>query len=40
MNCGSVSIPKEDGYHGYMIIEDNYITLKDLDGNVHLNKVM
>lgn len=40
MNCGSVSIPKEDGYHGYMIIEDNNITWKDLDGNVHLNKVM
>lgn len=40
MNCGSVSIPKEDGYHGYMIIEDNNITWKDLDGKVHLNKVM
>ncbi len=33
MNCGSVSIPKEDGYHGYMIIDD-YFYWKDLEGNI------
>lgn len=34
MNVGSVSIPKEDGYHGYMIIEDGVFYWKDLDGNI------
>lgn len=33
MNCGSVSIPKGDGYHGYMIIDD-YFYWKDLEGNI------
>lgn len=34
MNVGSVSIPKDDSYHGYMIIENNYIYWKNLDGEV------
>lgn len=34
MNPGSVSIPKENSYHGYMIIEDNGFYWKDFDGNV------
>ena len=34
MNPGSVSIPKEDSHHGYMIFEDNVFIWKDLDGNV------
>ncbi len=34
MNPGSVSIPKEDSWHGYMIMEDKTFTWKDLDGNV------
>ena len=32
MNVGSISIPKEDGYHGYMIIEGNNFVWKDLCG--------
>lgn len=34
MNPGSVSIPKENSYHGYMILEDRGIIWKDLDGGV------
>lgn len=35
MNPGSVSIPKENSKHGYMIIEDHFLW-KDLDGNVYM----
>ena len=31
---GSVSIPKGDGIHSYMVYEDGVFTTKDLDGNV------
>ncbi len=34
MNPGSVSIPKEGSYHGYMVLEDGKFDWKDLDGNV------
>jgi len=34
MNPGSVSIPKEDSHHGYMILDGNKFTWKDLAGNV------
>jgi hypothetical protein len=34
MNPGSVSIPKENSHHGYMILEDSHFEWKDLDGNV------
>lgn len=34
MNPGSVSIPKEDSHHGYMIMEGNKFTWKDLAGTV------
>ena len=34
MNPGSVSIPKENSHHGYMILEDNVFTWKDHDGKV------
>lgn len=34
MNPGSVSIPKEDSWHGYMILEDDAFIWKDFDGNV------
>ena len=34
MNPGSVSIPKENSHHGYMIFEDNVFIWKDLDGEV------
>lgn len=34
MNPGSVSIPKEQSEHSYMILEDHFYW-KDLDGNVY-----
>ena len=30
VNCGSVSIPKENSPHSYLVIEDNVLTWKDL----------
>jgi len=35
LNPGSVSIPKADSPHSYMIIEDNVAIWKDADGNVY-----
>lgn len=35
LNPGSVSIPKENSAHGYMILEDNKFTWKDLDGEAY-----
>ena len=37
MNPGSVSIPKENSPHGYMILEDKFVW-KDLDGNVYMEE--
>ncbi len=34
MNPGSVSIPKENSHHGYMVYENNSFIWKDLDGNI------
>ena len=34
LNPGSVSIPKENSWHGYMILEDGTFVWKDLEGNV------
>ncbi|MCR4956329.1 MAG: phosphodiesterase [Lachnospiraceae bacterium] len=34
LNPGSVSIPKENSHHGYIIITESEITFKDLDGTV------
>ena len=34
LNPGSVSIPKENSWHGYMILEDGTFSWKDLEGNV------
>lgn len=34
MNPGSVSIPKENSHHGYMIIEDGEVLWKDMEGQV------
>ena len=39
MNPGSVSIPKEESHHGYMILEDDRFIWKDLEGNVIHEKV-
>lgn len=35
LNPGSVSIPKENSEHGYMIIEDSQIEWKNLEGQVY-----
>jgi len=35
VNPGSVSIPKKNSWNGYIIMEDEDIIWKDLDGNVH-----
>jgi predicted phosphodiesterase len=32
-NTGSVSLPKNDTPHSYIILEDDTITLKDIGGN-------
>ena len=32
LNPGSVSIPKEDSHHGYMLLEDGEFTWKSFDG--------
>lgn len=34
INPGSVSIPKEDSYHGYIVFENRCFTFKDLDGEI------
>lgn len=34
MNPGSVSMPKEDTPHGYMIMDENGFVWKDLEGNI------
>ncbi|MDO5401908.1 MAG: phosphodiesterase [Eubacteriales bacterium] len=37
MNPGSVSIPKENSAHSYMILEDKFCW-KDLDGNIYMTE--
>ena len=34
LNPGSVSIPKEGSWHGYMTLKSGFFTWKDLDGTV------
>ncbi len=34
MNPGSVSLPKQDSWHGYMILETNRVVWKELDGTI------
>jgi putative phosphoesterase len=34
MNPGSVSIPKENSHHGYMVFENKKFLWKDFDGNI------
>jgi len=34
VNPGSVSLPKDDATHSYMIYEDSTFTIKDMDGKV------
>ena len=40
MNPGSVSIPKENSQHSYVILEDNVFIWKNLDGEEYLRVVM
>ena len=35
LNPGSVSIPKEDSLHSYMIYEDGIFRWKSLDGKIY-----
>ena len=35
LNPGSVSIPKEDSEHSYMVLDDNKLYWKNLEGNVY-----
>ena len=35
VNPGSVSIPKEGSWHGYMILEDGVLEWRDFDGTTH-----
>ena len=37
MNPGSVSIPKENSAHGYIVFDDGTFTWKDFEGNTHMN---
>ncbi len=36
LNPGSVSIPKENSWHGYMTLEDGHFRWLDFDGNVKM----
>lgn len=36
LNPGSVSIPKENSWHGYMILDDGCFQWKDLDGQIKM----
>ena len=36
MNPGSVSIPKENSEHSYMIVEDGKFEWKNLDGEIYM----
>lgn len=40
LNPGSVSIPKNDSPHSYMILEDHEALWKDLDGTVFLRQAL
>ena len=38
VNPGSVSIPKKESKHSYLIYEDGKFTFKDLDGKIYMEK--
>lgn len=35
MNPGSVSLPKEESYHGYILLDDTTFIWKDFDGKIY-----
>lgn len=40
VNPGSVSIPKKNSEHGYILLEDNTLKWKSLDGKVYMKKTI
>lgn len=40
VNPGSVSIPKEDSAHSYLMLEDGKLTWKDLDGQIYMEHIL
>ncbi len=38
VNCGSVSIPKEDSPHSYLVLESNALTWKDVETGTPFNR--
>ena len=38
INPGSVSLPKENSWHGYMTLEGGIFTWKNMDGNIMMRK--
>lgn len=40
VNPGSVSIPKENSEHGYILLEGNTLKWKNLDGKVYMEKTI
>ena len=40
LNPGSVSIPKEESWHGYMTLEENRFLWKDLSGEIRMEYEM
>ena len=40
INPGSVSIPKENSPHGYLILEGNHLTWKSLDGTPYMEYLL
>ena len=39
-NPGSISLPKENSKHSYLIFDDNKLILKDVDGNIIEEKTL
>lgn len=40
VNPGSVSMPKEGSWHGYLLLEDGKFLWKDLDGKIQMEKTL
>lgn len=40
LNCGSVSLPKEQSPHSYLVLDGGVFTWKDLDGNPFLTHTL
>ena len=40
LNCGSVSLPKQNSAHSYMTLEDGVFVWKDLDGAEFMRRAL